>query len=162
MNHVLLKTLLLSVACGGVAFAKNSPRSGATPERKLEVYSANEAGEPTTIIQSVPGPASVPDSGQAPAKTLPKVATPVVHAPTLVTRPAAMATISSRAYTVPKGDFDPVPSEHAASIAGRLKLVEVLITRYGRAYDYRIHTQRELEAILNELEAKEDGAAAVE
>jgi hypothetical protein len=47
--------------------------------------------------------------------------------------------------------FESVPHEHVESIAGRLKIVEKLITEYGRAYDYRMHTTQELQAILNQL-----------
>jgi hypothetical protein len=35
----------------------------------------------------------------------------------------------------------------------RLQLVDSIIRRYGRAYDYRTHTIRELEQILAKLNA---------
>lgn len=51
--------------------------------------------------------------------------------------------------------FDPVPANHAPQIAERLKLVELLILRYGRAYDYRQMTLPELKAVFTKLEREE-------
>jgi hypothetical protein len=51
--------------------------------------------------------------------------------------------------------FDQVPRERRDTIRGRLVLVDRLILRFGRAYDYRTHTTAELRAILTELEAAE-------
>ncbi len=48
--------------------------------------------------------------------------------------------------------FDPVPADQVDPIVKRLKLVDRLIREHGRAYDYRIHTVRELEQILSALE----------
>lgn len=48
--------------------------------------------------------------------------------------------------------YDPVPSDQIDGMATRLHLVEALIRRHGRAYDYRVHTVRELQAILAKLE----------
>ncbi len=53
-----------------------------------------------------------------------------------------------------KFSYDPVASDQADSVAGRLKLVERLIRDYGRAYDYRVHTTQELERILNQLDSR--------
>jgi hypothetical protein len=50
--------------------------------------------------------------------------------------------------------YDPVPSDQKDSIVRRLKLIEKIIREHGRAYDYRIHTNTELEAILAKLEDK--------
>ena len=55
-------------------------------------------------------------------------------------KPALMAT------------FDTVPADQAESISRRLALVEVLIRKYGRAYDYRSHTLHELQSILEQLD----------
>jgi hypothetical protein len=42
-------------------------------------------------------------------------------------------------------------TDHRDSIAGRLRIVEELVRTYGRAYEYRAHTTRELQAILENL-----------
>ena len=48
--------------------------------------------------------------------------------------------------------FDQVPAEQVEGIANRLKLIDTLLRKYGRAYDYRTHTFKELEKILAQLE----------
>lgn len=49
--------------------------------------------------------------------------------------------------------FDVVPSDQTDALIKRLKLVETLIKRYGRAYDYRVLTTKDLEGLLAKLEA---------
>lgn len=69
---------------------------------------------------------------------------------------------SDQAGTVPPrtlakakvSSFDIVPEEKIDSIAERLELVERLIREYGRAYDYRSMTRRQLEAELDRLDAQ--------
>ncbi|HTL13450.1 MAG TPA: hypothetical protein VL588_13235, partial [Bdellovibrionota bacterium] len=51
-----------------------------------------------------------------------------------------------------KGHYDPVPSDQVGPLVNRLELVAQLMARYGRAYDYRIYTTRELQEILGGLE----------
>src|SRR5262249_42158984 len=53
-----------------------------------------------------------------------------------------------------KGGYDPVPVGQAEPLSRRLRLVDEMIRKYGRAYDYRIHTVKELEAILADLDAQ--------
>ncbi len=55
--------------------------------------------------------------------------------------------------------YDPVPTEHRVSILRRLKLIEALIERHGRAYDYRLFTTPDLEAILKQLDGPQAPAA---
>ncbi|MGK5082647.1 hypothetical protein WDW37_05020 [Bdellovibrionota bacterium FG-1] len=52
--------------------------------------------------------------------------------------------------------YDPVPVGQVEPLAQRLKLVETLIQRHGRAYDYRIHTIKELQEILSQLDKKSE------
>jgi hypothetical protein len=47
--------------------------------------------------------------------------------------------------------YDDVPIEQTDAFLKRLRLVSQILQQYGRAYDYRIHTVRELEAILARL-----------
>lgn len=49
-------------------------------------------------------------------------------------------------------DYEPVPTDQRTGIASRLKLVDELIRKFGRAYDYRVHTRADLEKIKKELE----------
>lgn len=55
-----------------------------------------------------------------------------------------------------KGNYDTVIPQGADSVAGRLAIVEDLILRHHRAYDYRIHTTSELRQILDELDRHGD------
>lgn len=48
--------------------------------------------------------------------------------------------------------FDAVPEDQVQPLLRRLKLVEALIQKHARAYDYRVITSKELEVILNSLE----------
>lgn len=57
--------------------------------------------------------------------------------------------------------YDPIASEHRDSIANRLKLVEILVREYGRAYDYRVLTTQELEAIVADLRNRPKEVAEV-
>ena len=47
--------------------------------------------------------------------------------------------------------FDSVPTEHRASIAKRLALIEGLLLEHGRAYDYRTLTLAQLQALVDHL-----------
>ncbi|MGZ3689387.1 MAG: hypothetical protein ACXWP5_02850 [Bdellovibrionota bacterium] len=57
---------------------------------------------------------------------------------------------SDKPKPLPK--FDPVPTAQVAPIASRLKIVDAILRKYGRAYDYRTHTFRELQEILEHLD----------
>ncbi|MCC7442336.1 MAG: hypothetical protein IT285_11925 [Bdellovibrionales bacterium] len=52
-----------------------------------------------------------------------------------------------------KGRFDAVPSDQVRSLLGRLQIVAQLMSRHGRAYDYRNHTTAELAHLLRQLDA---------
>jgi hypothetical protein len=51
--------------------------------------------------------------------------------------------------------YDPVPSGEEDAVAARLQIVDKLIREFGRAYDYRSHTLKELEGILAQLETRD-------
>jgi hypothetical protein len=50
--------------------------------------------------------------------------------------------------------FDVIPVSQTEPFIRRLKLAEALVTRYGRAYDYRAMTVPELQSILNKLDSE--------
>ena len=52
-----------------------------------------------------------------------------------------------------KEGFELVPANQAEPIIHRLKIVEELIRKHGRAYDYRMHTIKELQSILSQLDS---------
>jgi hypothetical protein len=55
---------------------------------------------------------------------------------------------------VQSNQFDIVPTSQAEAMIRRLRVAEALITRYGRAYDYRAMTVPQLQAILDGLNAE--------
>jgi hypothetical protein len=58
--------------------------------------------------------------------------------------------------------YDPVPSEQRDSMVRRLQLVQQLIEKHARAYDYRMHTVGDLQKILASLETpKPKGPAGI-
>jgi hypothetical protein len=83
--------------------------------------------------------------------------------PLTVARPKQAAGIAKPNQTAPSKiapklpdsalSYDLVPSDQVDPLAKRLALVETLIRRYSRAYDYRTHTVRDLQMILAKLEA---------
>jgi hypothetical protein len=50
--------------------------------------------------------------------------------------------------------FDIVPTSQTEPFIRRLKLAEALLTRYGRAYDYRAMTVIDLQHILDKLDSE--------
>ncbi len=71
-------------------------------------------------------------------------------------QPAAAApepAVQKKTVASSKGAFDPVASDQVESIARRIRLVEAILRKHARAYDYRIHSARELQAILSSLDA---------
>ncbi len=56
--------------------------------------------------------------------------------------------------------FDLVPSDQMHPLVRRIHLVEEIVRKHARAYDYRIHTIAELEKILAELDAAAAGQPA--
>ena len=67
--------------------------------------------------------------------------------------PAASEAAKKKPAVAAKGGYELVPSTQAEPIIHRLKIVEELIRKFGRAYDYRVHTVKELQSILSQLEA---------
>jgi hypothetical protein len=54
---------------------------------------------------------------------------------------------------IPAVAFDPVPQSQRIILGERVRVAELLVRRYGRAYDYRNLTTRELKSILKNLDA---------
>jgi hypothetical protein len=129
-------SLLVALSTSTAAWAAKSPR---VPE----VYSATETEN------TVAHPLAVNPS----ARKLMNTPTPSSSQAHSIAR-QQLAGQAAPHQTAPA--YDPVPSDQKDSMSRRLKLVDMLIHRYGRAYDYRMHTVRELEAVLAQL----DGAAA--
>jgi hypothetical protein len=87
-------------------------------------------------------PEESPSSRPAAVEAAPLVATPAVQ-------PQTRAQGAQAAQASPT--YDTVPIEQTDAFVKRLGLVSEILKKYGRAYDYRMHTVKELETLLNEL-----------
>jgi hypothetical protein len=153
MAVALVSGLLLGVSPVWAAKKKSptSTRSAST----LETYSAEDPDPMETSASAITIPAGEAAGTAAPEIAESERATPPssgnVRSGLTVPPPA----VSTRWQTA---TFDSVPQAQADGVAKRLKLVEEIVRRYGRAYDYRSLTSKDLELILAELDAKADGA----
>ncbi|MFL5814670.1 MAG: hypothetical protein ACJ763_13940 [Bdellovibrionia bacterium] len=91
-------------------------------------------------------PATLPAASAAPAAKAHKAAK------AKAAMPAASAPKAAASAAAPAAAYDAVPSNQSDAILQRLKIVENLVRKYGRAYDYRTHTLKELELIQSTLE----------
>lgn len=59
------------------------------------------------------------------------------------------------------GTFDVVPDKRIPELAQRLKYTNEILKRWGRAYDYRTTTTRQLRQIVAELEAVDENSQPI-
>lgn len=141
--------LLLMVAMTSFgAFAANAATAKkAGPKKSVapEIYSATESEEDTPAAKPQP---FNPRRELRAAAVQPRASMP--RAP--MTRPSVTVAVE-RSGPDASAAFDPVPSDQSPALVKRLRLVELLISRHGRAYDYRVHTVRELESMLAQLDS---------
>jgi hypothetical protein len=130
MNAPWVPLFFALILLADLAAAAPSPKG-----HKLEQYPAID---PAVVLEATP-------AVQHPKLAAPKVATPTVSQPPVVAQLA-------QAPQAPTKKFDAVPSQHVESIALRLQLVEQILRKHGRAYDYRVHSTRELRGILKALD----------
>jgi hypothetical protein len=127
------------------AAVRPAPRSTeARFEQRLHALE-EEVKAVRTQAQTTP---QAPQGSAAGVAATPAAATPITAA-------TPINEGGSSAPTNPANDergFEPVAREQVPSLAHRLKLVEKLLRRYGRAYDYRVFTNRELQQLLTTLE----------
>lgn len=98
-----------------------------------------------------PVPPTAPIKGVAVNQPAPAPApVPVAQQSFFTAKPAAAPVAAAPLAPVAK-TYDRVPQDQIDPVLTRLQLVEEIVRRFGRAYDYRTHTVRELEAILQQL-----------
>jgi hypothetical protein len=150
-----LGTLLIIIGLAGISHSRLSWASK-TPE----VYSATE-DDAVMLDQGDAPPAPSPahleesDDNPTPPPVKPKrKASKKVAKSKAAAQPGELAKapeVPVIAAGAPKA-YDLVPSEQKDAIVERMKICEVLIEKYGRAYDYRVHTLKDLRAVLEDLE----------
>lgn len=102
------------------------------------------------------------EAAPAPKKAKARATAAAAPASVIETVPAIpsakpVAAASARLATA---SFDTVPASQSDAILQRLKIVENLVRKYGRAYDYRAHTLKELLLIQSTLESTAAPVAA--
>lgn len=88
--------------------------------------------------------------------TEPESAAPVTVTTVTVVPTAPVPQLSAPAPKAPvqkNSSYDPVPSDQVNPVVRRLRLVEEIVRKHQRAYDYRMLTTRDLESILASLES---------
>ncbi|MBL7716871.1 MAG: hypothetical protein JNL01_15505 [Bdellovibrionales bacterium] len=147
---------LALVASQGVAMASAKLPKGLKSKRKSSPAGLEAAN--AEVFQAVQGKGDlsvyeVPKMAPAAAPELP--AAPVAEAPNPPTNPIPVpVTATVAAAPAPVKTYDEVPDGLADALEKRLDLVEKLIRDHKRAYDYRSHTVKQLEEILEKLEAE--------
>jgi hypothetical protein len=129
MRKLGILAIAALLAATPVWAAKKKKRSKDSPPPALEVYSATEADGPVTRAMPTAMPAPKEFEVEPKRLSAPKVRKAVA--------------------------FDAVPVDQTDALVRRLELVQQLIRDYGRAYDYRALTVRQLEGILEALENSE-------
>ena len=130
----VLFVVLFSASAHANIPKKNISKSSAT--NPTEVYAATEEDphSPTVIDTSEPGETDHEEISAVPAMM-----------PATTKTPPPSITAATK--------FDPVPPTRVDSILKRVKLVETILKKYGRAYDYRTVSSQDLEKILAQLES---------
>lgn len=127
--------------------------------RVTKLPTQRKGGAKPRVMESYP--ALVTEAGQeAPSEGLPEaVAAP---ATAVASKPAKLderrvqrrTEVRKRAGAVRGPEaYDAVPAGLASALERRLELTRALIEDHGRAYDYRVHTIKELETIQVKLDA---------
>lgn len=123
---------LMTSSLASSAFAKS-------PRKKLETYPATDEAA-GSFADGLDEPLPHPTPAPAPKGIKSRVLSN-----------QAQATKSKKIL------FDLVPENQIEPIASRLELVGEIIRKHRRAYDYRVHTVKELEQILAALDELADG-----
>jgi hypothetical protein len=144
--------LILAATAASLATAPQAAKARSKKARH-EVYAATDPSDmPGQVGDMTPAPTDTVPPNSAIVKTQPLQAAPPVpklKAASVVTPPHPEATPAPRATQEAK--FDAVPANQVEPIEERLKIVEEMIQKYGRAYDYRVHTLKELQEIQKSL-----------
>jgi hypothetical protein len=125
----------------------NLPAEAKSHPKAPEVYSAVESNAGPAAQATAQ--ASVHASVRAPKATLARVE---VAAPARPVAQAAGIAAPTAPLTPAAPAFDAVPAAQTDALSMRLVLVDALIRRHGRAYDYRALTVKKLQELLAQLD----------
>jgi hypothetical protein len=143
-----LSALVLGPQAAFASKKKKKSTSTQSSTGPLETYSAEDPDPMETSSSAITLPAGEA-AGIAPREERERPAAP--SAGSVRAGVPTQAAVSNRWQTA---QYDRVPIEQTNGVAKRLGLVEEILRKHGRAYDYRSLTVRDLEQILAELDAQ--------
>lgn len=174
LRHSGLRALSLLIAPLAL-FPWTASAASHSKKQTKEVYAATDGSEMQpgfampvesetgANLEAAPAPAPV----AAPKKAKARATASAASAPVIDTAPAiptakAVAPVAVKSAPQSSQSFDAVPASQKDAILERLTIVENLVRKYGRAYDYRTHTLKELQLIQSTLESTSTPAAAAQ
>lgn len=140
-------------------------------QKEQAAVKANTESNEATIkaddaVLDAPATAAAPTATPAPVASQPQQAAPSVAAADPATKriqEQQKVAVQVRAEEARKAElerekshFDIVSKQHEGEVAARMKYAYEILRRFGRAYDYRVLTSRELKGLLTQLEQQRD------
>lgn len=144
-----------ALSSGHLAWSAPNPDSAELPSKTKAEKSSTSAN---TKAVSKKSPTKAETDARIQALEAQVKALQSTQAPQTVgdTRPgtSAPSAASNDTATSQPSKYDAVPADQINPLLRRMKIVQELVQKYGRAYDYRVHTVAELEGILAQLKQK--------
>jgi hypothetical protein len=145
LRRDLIRVFVLGVALPALLLGNTS--AWASKKKALETYSAED---PDPMEASASAITLAP--GEAPGIAAPQERPLPPSAGSVKIQAAPQGPAVSARWQTAK--YDRVPTTQTDGISYRLRLVEEILRKHGRAYDYRSLTVKDLELILAELDAQ--------
>lgn len=145
---IIFSSLLVMEPCAFAARKKKRRNIEADAPLTHEVYSATEIGSPGSDSENDQG--LVKDLG-------PKIKDENLLGGSkdlVSTLPSVTSQVNALETPVKLNEYDAVTPEQVESVASRLKLVEQILRKHKRAYDYRSNTTSELKDVQRYLDKK--------
>lgn len=139
------------------------PDTGIVLDEKGDAMDS-DSGTASAAVEAAPvapPPPRAPVKSVQPAKpkAVVRKQAPVASAPVArQAEPTAQSAVTPAPKQEARINYDKVPASETAPLMQRLKLVEQLIERHHRAYDYRAFTVKQLQEILKALDEPFDKA----
>lgn len=175
-RHSGLSARVLSLMIAPLAiFPWTASAASHSKKQAKEVYAATDNNEmqpgfampvDTETGANLAAPAVVQtqsvEAAPAPKKAKARATAAAAPASVIETVPAIPSAkpVAAATARLATASFDTVPAGQSDAILQRLKIVENLVRKYGRAYDYRAHTLKELQLIQSTLESTAAPVAA--
>ncbi|MCM0604602.1 MAG: hypothetical protein KA715_00770 [Xanthomonadaceae bacterium] len=149
INYIsLIIIILISFSNENAHAAKKKKKRAQEPDQPVgyEVYSATELGSP--------GSDALNDRGLVAPDPKVKDEDLLVKREMVSAMQPPAPPVNDPITPIKLNEFDSVPQSQIESVAARLKLVEQILRKHKRAYDYRSNTSVELQAVQIYLDKK--------